>query len=284
VETSCNILLDYLLIFGKMGMPAMGFNGAAVASVIAEGVGMITVFAVIYRTGLMKRFGLFKSWVKDKAISKQITKVAFPLVLQFIISLATWLVFFLLIETKGEQAKAISNTMRNVFGLAGIFIWAFSGTCNNMVSNLIGQGRLDQVIPVIKRISLWSGGLCLLLITLLNLFPEYFFGMFSQSSVMVNEGIPVIRIVSLGMIVMSISNIWLNAVTGTGQTKINLMLELFAVSLYLIYTWYFMKLHYINLAIAWSNEFIYWGAILLTSSAYIVSKRLMHFHQKSQTD
>ncbi|HTD95156.1 MAG TPA: MATE family efflux transporter, partial [Chitinophagaceae bacterium] len=40
IEASLNILLDYLLIYGHGGLPAMGFNGAAVASVIAEATGM----------------------------------------------------------------------------------------------------------------------------------------------------------------------------------------------------------------------------------------------------
>jgi MATE family multidrug resistance protein len=281
IEAGCNILLDYLLIFGHWGMPALGFNGAAVASVIAECVGMITVFGVIHFSGLSKSFGLFKTWKRNSVISKQITSVAFPLMLQFIISLATWLVFFFLIETKGEQAKAISNTMRNVFGLAGIFIWAFSGTCNNMVSNLIGQGLQHQVIPLIKKITLWSFGLCLVMVLALNLFPGAFFNMFNQNASLAVEGIPVIRVVTMGMILMSISNVWLNAVTGTGKTKVNLVIEIVAVALYLGYTYYFMKLHYINLAMAWSNEFVYWSLILLMSSAFILSKKWMTHSDKS---
>jgi MATE family multidrug resistance protein len=70
---------------------------------------------------------------------------------------------------------------------------------------------------------------------------------------------------------MSIANIWLNGVTGTGKTKVNLGIEIIAISLYLGYTWYFMKLHYISLAMAWSNEFIYWTSIFIMSSLYLQS-------------
>jgi Na+-driven multidrug efflux pump len=191
--------------------------------------------------------------------------------LQFIISLSTWLVFFLLIEDKGPNAKAISNTMRNVFGLAGIFIWAFAGTSNSMVSNLIGQKRDNMVIPVIKKISYWSIGLCGIIIVLLNIFPHTFFHLFGQSDDFSSEGIPVIRMVSLGLVFMSFANIWLNGVTGTGKTKINLLIEIVAIILYLIYTWYFMKYHYISLAMAWSNEFIYWMTIFTIAYFYLKS-------------
>jgi putative MATE family efflux protein len=275
-EALVNVLFDYLLIFGKMGFPQMGFNGAAVASVMDESTGMIVVFAVIFITGLKKKYGLLKSFSYNNVISKEIKKIALPLILQFIISLTTWLIFFLLIESKGPIAKAVSNTMRNVFGLAGVFIWAFAGTSNTMVSNLIGQNRKEIVIPVVKKISLWSLGLCMVMICFLNLFPVTFFSLFGQDESFLKEGVPVIRMVSLGMIFMSISNIWLNAVTGTGNTRINLQIEIISISLYLVYTWYFMKLHYISLSIAWSNEFVYWLSILFMASGYMFSKKWMH--------
>ena len=272
-EALVNILFDYFLIFGKAGFPMMGFNGAAVASVIAEFTGLIVVFGVIALTGIKKKYHLLKGFKFDPIINKEIIKVAIPLVLQYLISVTTWLVFFLLIETRGTMAKAISNTMRNVFGLAGVFVWAFAGTSNTMVSNLIGQNREDMVLPIIRKISYWSIGLCLFMVAILNLFPIIFFRLFGQGEVFVQEGIPVIRVVSLGIMFMSIANIWLNGVTGTGKTKANLLIEIIAITLYLCYTFYFMKYHYISLAIAWSNEFVYWTVIFAMSFWYMKSNK-----------
>lgn len=270
-EAMVNILLDYLLIFGHFGFPKMGFNGAAWASVMAECTGMVVVLLVLNRSGLKKQYGLLQSFQYHKAISKDIIKVSVPLMMQYIISVATWLVFFLLIEARGATAKAISNTMRNVFGMAGVFVWAFAATSNTMVSNLIGQGRTDLVIPAIRRIMAWSLGACSIIVLLLNLFPDMFFSMFGQDEGFVQEGIPVIRMVSAGMLFMSVANIWLNAVTGTGQTKVNLAIELIAIGLYMGYTWYFMKVNYVSLAMAWSNEFVYWISILIMASWFLLS-------------
>lgn len=266
-----NILFDYLLIFGKFGFPTLGFNGAAVASVISEFVGMLTVFYIIRSSGLQKRFGLWSRLAFDKDISSQVLRIATPLVLQYVISIGTWLAFFLMIEPKGTTAKAISNTMRNVFGIAGIFVWALAGTTNVMVSNLIGQGKKESVIPLVNRIAIWSLLLCLLLISLLNVFPTYFFRMFGQDESFVREGIPVIRMVSAGLILMSVSNIWLNAVTGTGRTRVNLIIEVLAIAAYLPYSWFIIHANYFSLAIAWSNELFYWSIILFISYWYMRS-------------
>ncbi len=272
-ETLVNVLLDYLLIFGNGGFPEMGFSGAAVASVLAEFTGMLVLFAVLRFTGLQKKYALPGNLRFNKTFNKEIIRVSLPLVAQYMISVTTWLIFFLLIEGRGIEAKAISNVMRNVFGIAGVFVWAFASTTSAMVSNLMGQQREQEVIKLVKRITLWSIGLCFVMVGTLNLFPELFFRLFGQSSAFIEQGIPVIRVVSLGLLLMSVANIWLNAVTGTGKTTINLMIEVVAISLYLLYTYYFMKVNYISLSMAWSNEFVYWSSVFIMSAAYIYTKK-----------
>jgi multidrug resistance protein, MATE family len=271
-EAMVNILLDYVLIKGRFGFPVLGFNGAAIASVIAEATGLIVVMIVLLRSGLKKKYGLLQDFSYNKAISKKIINISTPLMLQYIISVTTWLVFFLLIESRGNEVdKAISNVMRNVFGLAGVFVWAFAATSNVMVSNLMGQSKEDKVLAAINKIMLWSIALCTAMILLLNFFPAAFFSLFGQDEHFVQSGIPVARTVSIGMLFMSIANIWLNGVTGTGKTTINLVIEIIAVIFYLGYTWIFMKIHFISLAMAWSNELVYWSAIFIMAYIYLKS-------------
>jgi len=270
-EALLNILLDYLLIFGHAGFPAMGFNGAALASVISEFTGFIVVILVLYKTGLRKEYSLFKQYSFDKTKTKEIVKVAVPLVVQFVISVGTWLVFFIFIEDKGTEAKAISNTMRNVFGLVGVFVWAFAATSNIMVSNIIGQQRNDLVLVVINRITILSFSFCSMMCLIINIFPQQFFDLFGQNDQFISNGISVLRVVSLGLMMMSISNIWLNGVTGTGKTTVNLLIEIFAILFYMSYTWVFMKVNYLSLEIAWGNEIIYWIFIFLASFIFFKS-------------
>ncbi len=269
-EAVINIILDFLLIKGRYGFPAMGFNGAAIASVIAEIAGCIVVIAVLYRTGLKKQYGLLKSFVYDKVITKKIISISVPLVLQYVLSVTTWLVFFMLIESlHSDIYKAISNTMRNVFGIAGVFIWAFASTSNVMVSNLMGQQKEELVLTAIKKIVRLCMALCILICLLVNIFPGVFFSMFGQGADFVQQGIPVLRVVSVDLLLMCLANIWLNGVTGTGKTKMNLAIELVAITLYMIYTWIVIKVHFVSLAVAWTNEFVYWGVIFLMAYFYL---------------
>lgn len=264
-----NIFFDYVLIYGTLSFPQLGFNGAAFASVIAEIAGMIIVYIVIFRMGLKRKFNLFESFQYDKTYSKAVLKISAPLVLQFVLSTVTWLVFFILLEQYGDRAKAISNAMRNIFGLMGIMIWAFASTSNTMVSNLIGQGLENKVVKAVYKTMLLSLGTTLCMLAVLNIFPYHFLRLFRQDALFVKEALPVIRVVSLGMIMMSIAAIWLNAVTGTGKTKMNLLIEVAAIVFYLIYTFIIVKKLKLSLAVVWSNELVYWLLIFLVSFWFI---------------
>ena len=264
-----NIFFDYTLIYGALSFPQLGFNGAAFASIIAEISGMIIVYIVIFRMGLKKEFSLFKSFRYDKIYSKVVLKISAPLVLQFVLSTVTWLVFFILLEQYGERAKAISNAMRTIFALVGVMIWAFASTSNTMVSNLIGQGLESKVVKAINKIAWFSIGTTVCILVILNVYPDHFLGLFGQDKLFVKEAIPVLRVVSLGMIMMSIASIWLNAVTGTGKTKMNLVIEVAAILFYLVYTFIIVKKLHLSLALVWSNELVYWLLIFLVSFWFI---------------
>ena len=151
-EALVNIFLDYGLIYGHFGLPELGFNGAAYASIVAEGTGLLVIFFVIRIIGLHKTFGLFEHIAFDFSMVKLILVQSSPLILQYAISIISWEYFYILIEHHGARDLAISNTMRNIFGLSGIFSWAFASATNSMVSNIIGQGKNDEVIPLIRKI------------------------------------------------------------------------------------------------------------------------------------
>ena len=160
----------------------MGFNGAAYASVIAEMAGMLVVFSIIFLKGFDKNFGIFSRFAYHPKTIATIFKQSSPLVAQWLLSILAWLLFYIFIEHKGERPLAISNTMRNIFGLFGIFVWSFASTTNSMVSNIIGQGQSDQVTRLIKKIMWLSIGFTFALCLLINIFPDLFLTIYGRDA------------------------------------------------------------------------------------------------------
>jgi len=272
-ETLANVGLDYLLIFGHWGLPELGFNGAAIASVIAEFVGMFVIFLVIRWKGISKRFGLFKDMRWNKENSALIFSMSAPLMFQHAISIISWQFFFLLTEHHGDMALKVSNVMRNIFGVFGCVTWAFAATTNAMVSNVIGQNKKDQVVPLIIRIVRLSTGWALIACTLLNIFPETFLSIFGQGEVFIQAALPSLRVVTAAMILMSFSIILLSAVTGTGNTKITFLIELFAIIMYSSYVYLVNEYFFLPIHIGWMSEWLYWLCLFVPSLWYIRSGR-----------
>jgi multidrug resistance protein, MATE family len=276
-ETLANVFFDYTLIYGKLGFPEIGFNGAAIASVIAEATGMFVVFIVIHIKGISKRFSLYKHFGYNKEVSRLIFVQSSPLIFQHAISIMSWVFFYILVERHGfhsgqaNRDLAISNTMRNLFGLFGVFTWAFAATTNTMVSNIIGQGKKESVMEVIHKIVRMSSSFAVIIAILLNLFPGAFLLIYGQDPGFVDSAIPVVRVVSLAMVLMSFSTIWLNAVTGTGNTTVNLGIEAITIVLYCIYCFVVLEWLKLPLAVGWMSEWLYWISMFTMSFLYLKS-------------
>lgn len=277
-EAVLNVFLDYGLIYGKFGLPLLGFNGAAIASVCAEAMGAVIVFAIIIGKNFHVRFELFKHFRFNKILSGMIFRQSSPLILQYILSIGAWLLFYILIENSGsgdhsERPLAISNTMRTVFAIFGVSVWAFAHTSNAMVSNIIGQKRQEEVLLLVKKIAKLSI-ICTAVISLIiNLVPGLFLGIFSKEPAFISEALPVLRMVSIAPLMMSVAAVCLNAVTGTANTKINLGIEIIAIIIYGLYIYLVLDVWKLSLMIAWASEFVYWTVILLLSVAYLRSGR-----------
>lgn len=270
-ESIANVFFDYTLIFGKLGLPNLGFNGAAYSSIIAEFTGLMAIYFVIRKKGIDKQLHLFQSWKYDKQNTLLIFRISSPLIAQFCLSIVSWEFFYILIEHHGSMDLAISNIMRNIFGFFGCFTWAFAAATNTMVSNIIGQQMHDKVIPLIKKIMLLSLLFAGCVFLLINIFPVVFLSFYGQGNTFIQHGIHVLRIVSTALLLMSVSTIWLNAVTGTGSTQVNLVIEFGAIIMYCIYSYLTLEKWHLPITIGWGSEWVYWITLFIPSFWYIKS-------------
>lgn len=272
-EAVTNIILDYGLIYGRMGLPELGFNGAAYASIIAEGTGLLVIFAVIQVKGINKKLALFEDVKWDSKLARLILVKSSPLIAQFSISIITWEYFYILIEHHGERSLAISNTMRTIFGLFGIFSWSFAATTNTMVSNIIGQGREDEVMSLVMKIVRCSFSISFLLFLILTFWPELLLSIYGQEPDFIQDAIPVVRVISIALLMMSFGPVWLNAVTGTGNTTVNLWIEMITLFIYVIYVYLVLEYYKMPITWGWASEWVYWLSMFSMAYLYMKSGR-----------
>jgi len=264
-----NIFFDYSLIYGHFGMPALGFNGVAYSSLFAETIGLLVILLVIVVNKLHLQFQFRESIVIRWTSLKLILTQSFPLIVQYAISIISWQFFFILIEHHGERDLAISNAMRNIFGIIGMFSWSFAATSNTMVSNIIGQGRKEEVLLLVKRIAKISVGFTLVLVCLLNIFPRFILSFYGQGEDFISNAIPVVWVISIALIIMSFSVVWLNAVAGSGSTHINLVIELISITIYVAYVYFVLEVWNKSIVYGWMSEGLYWSTMFILAFLYM---------------
>lgn len=273
VANGVNIVLDYGLIFGEFGLPEMGMEGAALASVISEVVFVIVMYGIFYAKKMQVKYPILTSKSFDIPLAKQSLIVATPLIVQFMFSIGGWQIFFIYVEHLGTRELAVSQILRSVFGVAGIGLWSLAASCNTMVSNVIGQGKQRLVIPVIWRTIkiavIYALGLGLLLV----LFPVEFLQLYRDDAEMIALAIPSLRIVAISSVLMGIATVLFNGVMGTGNTKVNLFIEVCCVLSYILYCTIAIEYMRLPLHWAWMSEFVYWGTLTIACTLYLRTGR-----------
>jgi multidrug resistance protein, MATE family len=269
IEAVTNVFFDYGFIYGKFGLPQLGFNGAAYASIIAEVAGLVSIFFVVRNNDIIKQLNLFKRFIYNHVNTKLILKQSLPLVLQFAISIISWEFFYILIEHHGSKDLAISNTMRNIFGFFGCFTWAFAATTTTMVSNVIGQGLQHRVVELLHKIIHLSVGFAATVCIFLNVFPNLFLSIYGQGNDFIQSAIPVLRVVSTALVIMSVSVVWLNALVGMGKTQLNLLIEMAAIIFYCLYVYFVLEKWNLSIMYGWASEWLYWIIMLVPAYFYI---------------
>ena len=273
LATLVNITLDYCFIFGHWGFQAMGLHGAALASVCSEIAAALLMWLIFYGQKMQQQYQLGSLLNFNVRLAADSLRVAMPLILQYLFSIGGWLIFFFYVEHLGTQELAASQMLRSVLGIVGVCTWAFASTCNTLVSRTIGQGLQQQVPRLIWKIVGLSMFITAIISALLLLFPSYFLSMYTNDPALVAFSIPALRSVVLGTLLMSIATVVFNGVVGTGNTWVNLCIEVTGVLIYIVYCYFFIQQWHCALYVAWLSECVYWFFLLAISAIYLRSGR-----------
>lgn len=271
VATGLNVLLDYTFIFGHFGSNAMGLNGAALASVLAEIGGWAIMWGLFYLRKVHAVFPVLDHIDFDMQLVRRVIRIALPLVVQYFFSIAGWQVFFIFVEHLGERELAASQILRPIFGVIGTATWAFATTCNMSVSNIIGQGKSSQVPNLILKIIILSISVSVVLCAILLVFAKGYLHLFTQDETLVALALPSLYIIVCATLMMSVASVLFNGVIGTGNTNVNLIIEIICVGSYLVYCYFIIQRARLGLTWAWGSEFVYWTSLLICGYAYLKS-------------
>lgn len=257
VMVGSNVVLNYLLIFGKFGFPELGIAGAAIASSISEFISLL--FFVIYTHIRIdyKKYNLFVNMHLKRSMIKRILTISLWTMIQSFISISTWFIFFLAIEHLGERPLAVTNILRNIASFFFIIVGAFATTASTLVSNLMGSGHQEFVMPTIKKVCKLCYLIGLPIMLLFLIAPELIMRIYTTNVELVSEAVPAFYVMIFVFVVSVPACILFNSISGTGNARSAFIVEILALVIYVLSIFYIVIWQKSDVAICWLTEYIY---------------------------
>ena len=165
-----NIGLNWVLIFGNLGAPAMGVRGAATATVIAQVVNCAVILTAARRSGHAYLLAVRRHFRWSRMFVRVYLKKCFPILCNEVLIGLGNMVINIVLGRQPEEAIAALAVFRTIEGLVIGFFAGFSNASSVLVGTEVGAGRLDTAYGRAWRlVYLCQGFIALLGVTLVCL-------------------------------------------------------------------------------------------------------------------
>jgi len=144
IMLTINVVLDYLFIFGKAGLPVMGIRGAAYATVIAPVASCLLYVSLAFRKEYNQKFNTVSGFRFDKKLIRRMIRFGLPTGIQFLIDMSGFSIFILLIGQIGADELAATSIAFNISTLAFMPMIGFGIAISVTVGRFQGEGKPDS--------------------------------------------------------------------------------------------------------------------------------------------
>lgn len=219
IANICNCILCPLLINGWGIVPAYGLTGAAIATTIGRGVGVLyQMYNLFNGKGMLKVVASY--FIPDWTQIKALVKIAAPGVLQFVIASCSWIFLAQLVATTGgDEGSAGYQSALRIMMFFMLPAWGLSNAAATLVGQNLGanqQDRAEKSVLVTAKFNVIYMAV-IMAITLLAADPLMWF--FTNNAHVHDIAVQAIRILSAGYIFYGIGMVLINAFNGAGDTK-----------------------------------------------------------------
>jgi len=155
---SISTILSWSLIFGKLGLPELGIQGAAVAAVVARGLECLSLLLLAYAQKAPVAASLRELTGFDARFIRRVIKPMYPVILNelfWALGITTYNVVYARIGTTSFAAMNIVSTVEQV---AFVFFFAIASATSVLVGNRIGAGQEEKAFTYAGR-SLYLAGI-----------------------------------------------------------------------------------------------------------------------------
>jgi putative MATE family efflux protein len=212
-----NIVLDPLLIFGIGPFPELGLKGAAIATTIGRGVGVVYQLYLLFRGNKRVKLTLEVIGI-DLATIKTLLRLSMGGIGQNLIATSSWIGLMRIVSEFGSEAIAGYTIAIRIIVFALLPSWGISNAAATLVGQNLGANqhhRAEKSAWAVGKVNLWLMGLISII---LIIFPTAFIRLFIDEPEVVKSGVMSLRIISAGFVFYGLGMVMVQALNGAGDT------------------------------------------------------------------
>ena len=263
VANGINIILDPILISGWGIIPAMGIEGAGIATTIGRGVGVVGQFYVLFRGNKQIRL-TFRQLVWDSTVMLNIARTSLGGIGQNLVSMTSWIFLMRLLANIGSEAVAGSTIALRILMFTLMPAWGFSNAASTLVGQNLGAGSPERAESSVWKIGTYNMIFLGIVSVFYFTFNHELMRIFSDDEQVVAIGGEWLRILSYSFMVYGWWMVSVQAFNGAGDTRTPTFINIVFFWMIQIPLSYWLAIQQ-----GWAHSGIFWGVFFSETSVGI---------------
>ncbi len=223
-----NIFLNWILIYGNLGMPALGVEGAAIATVLVN-ILELSIYLILYTRHKMPYIPM---WHYSKSLIQRALKVGIPASIERSLTFGSFMLFTMIIADFGTQTLAGYQIGLRIEGLAFMPGIGFTIAAMALMGQGLGAKKPEQAREDVMLVLKYTMSFMFILGLFMIFTPEPIVWLFTDDPQTIEEASLYLRIVGFSQIPLALNFVLSGALRGAGDSKRTLRINI--TSLWLV--------------------------------------------------
>jgi putative MATE family efflux protein len=256
VANAINIVLDPILIFGLGPIPALGIEGAAIATNIGRGAGVAMQLWILLRGSEYLR-GIVHALRWDGAILLNIARTSVGGIGQMLVAMAAWVFLMRILASVSTEAVAGATIAMRVMMFTLMPVWGMSNAAATLVGQNLGAGEPGRAEAAVWRIGWMNMAFTLTVSVAFFAWHDAIIGVFTDNAAVISIGGEWLSILAYSYFVYGWWMVAVQAFNGAGDTLTPTWINL-------VFFWLIqIPLAWVlALPLGWAESGVFWGVFI----------------------
>jgi putative MATE family efflux protein len=226
VANAVNIALDPILIFGWGPIPSFGIEGAAIATNIGRGIGVLMQLWTLFNAGRHIKIKLSEfSW--NTSIVIHLIQTSLGGIGQMLVGMTSWIFLMRILANISSEAVAGATIALRIMMFTLMPAWGLSNAAATLVGQNLGAGNPDRAESTVWKIGFYNMGFLVIVSITYFLFNQSLMKIFTDDLLVISIGSEWLRILSYSYLIYGWWMVSVQAFNGAGDTKTPTLINVF---------------------------------------------------------